>query len=191
VPELAGKSGVQAETLRRYLNRLTKGGLIREKSAQAHVCLFQPDPRCPVYAELLSLVVKLAPRVEEKEIILIVEDQTATAQITRILLESWGYEVLESHGPDEAVALFDARRGGVHLLLTDVMMPGMSGGQLANELCRRNPDLRVVYMSGYSAEQLPTPGAAFLPKPFNPASLSRMIRRELDRHPSRKQMKSS
>jgi FixJ family two-component response regulator len=68
----------------------------------------------------------------------------------------------------------------VHLLLTDIVMPGMNGDQLAHELCSRNPDMRVVYMSGYPDEQLPAGAAAFLPKPFNPASLSRMVRKALD-----------
>jgi len=189
--ELAGKAGVQPETLRRYLVPLSKGGLIRQKFPETRAGMFQPDPRCPVFAELQSMVIKLTPRMEGKETILVVEDQAATAQITRILLESWGYQVLEAHCPDEALAIFDSQRGQVHLMLTDVNMPGMGGEQLAMELRRRNPELRVVYMSGYPANQV-AGDAAFLPKPFNPASLSRMIRKELDRRPGqRRQMKSS
>jgi CheY-like chemotaxis protein len=190
--ELAGKAGVQQETLRRHLGQLAKGGLIRVKFPDGHGCVYQPDPKCPVFAELQSIVIKLTPQTDGREMILIVEDQPATAQITRILLESWGYQVLEAHCPDEALALFDSQRGRINLLLTDVIMPGMNGTQLASELRLRNPDLRVVYMSGYTAEQLPLADAAFLPKPFNPASLSRMIRRELDRRrEGRRQMKSS
>ena len=154
--------------------------------------MYQPDPRCPVFAELQSIVIKLTPQTDGQETILVVEDQTATAQITRILLESWGYQVLEAHCPDEALALFDSQRGRVNLLLTDIIMPGMSGSQLATELRNRNPELRVVYMSGYAAEQFSLVDAAFLPKPFNPASLSRMVRKELDRRrEGRHQMKPS
>jgi FixJ family two-component response regulator len=62
-------------------------------------------------------------------------------------------------------------------------MPGMTGPQLADELVRRKPDLSVVFMSGYPSDELAHhSGAAFLPKPFNPASLSKMVRRELDRN---------
>ena len=192
LPELAGKAGVQQETLRRYLSQLAKGGLIRVKFPEGRGCVYQPDPKSPVYTELLSIVIKLTPQTDGQEMILVVEDQAATAQITRILLESWGYQVLEAHCPDEALALFDSQSGHVSLLLTDVIMPGMTGGQLAEQLRRRNPELRVVYMSGYAVEQLSLPDAAFLPKPFNPASLSRMVRKELDRRREiRRQMKPS
>jgi two-component system cell cycle sensor histidine kinase/response regulator CckA len=68
----------------------------------------------------------------------------------------------------------------------------MTGPQLARELWKLRPGLRVVFMSGYPSEQLNDTDAAFLPKPFNPASLSRMIRKELDRHVNgRRQMKGS
>jgi CheY-like chemotaxis protein len=190
--ELAGKAGVEQETLRRYLAQLAKGGLIRVKFPNGHGCVYQPDPRCPVFADLQSIVMKLTPQADGQETILVVEDQAATAQITRILLESWGYQVLEAHCPDEALALFDSKRGRINLLLTDIIMPGMNGSQLASELRNRNPELRVVYMSGYAAEQLSLADAAFLPKPFNPASLSRMVRKELDRRrETRRQMKPS
>jgi CheY-like chemotaxis protein len=192
LPELAGKAGVEQETLRRYLAQLAKGGLIRVKFPENHGCVYQPDPRCPVFAELQSIVIKLTSQTDGQEVILVVEDQAATAQITRILLESWGYQVLEAHCPDEALAIFDSQRGHISLLLTDVIMPGMHGGQLADELRRRNPELRVVFMSGYAAEQLSLADATFLPKPFNPASLSRMVRKELDRkRENRRYMKPS
>jgi two-component system cell cycle sensor histidine kinase/response regulator CckA len=121
-----------------------------------------------------------------------VEDQPATAQITRILLESWGYRVLEAHCGEEALAKFGNDGDGIQLLLTDVIMPGMSGPQLASELQQRKPELRVVFRSGYPSDQLNQPDAAFLPKPFNPAGLSRMVRKELDRPAAaRRNMKSS
>ena len=124
---------------------------------------------------------KLTARSRDCETILIVEDQEATAQITRILLESWGYRVLEAHSGAEALDIFARDGDEVQLVLTDVIMPGMTGPQLARELWRKRPNLRVVFMSGYPADQLNDATAAFLPKPFNPASLSRMIRKELDR----------
>jgi len=64
-------------------------------------------------------------------------------------------------------------------VLTDVIMPEMNGPELADELLRRKPDVRIVFMSGYPAEHLSQRGSAFLPKPFNPAGLARVIRQQL------------
>lgn len=191
LPELAGRAGSNPATLRQHLAHLRDAGLIREKTEGGR-SFFQPDPECPVYAEMQAIVTKLTSRTTEAETILIVEDQEATAQITRILLESWGYHVLEAHSPVEALQIFSTDGDGIALVLSDVIMPGMTGPQLARELWRRRPELRVVFMSGYPSDQLNDANAAFLPKPFNPASLSRMIRKELDRPANgRRQMKSS
>jgi len=179
--ELAGRAGLQPGSVRPHVIHLRDGGIVREKHDDGRVW-FQPDPDCPVYADLRGLVGKLVPRSEPGETILIVEDQPATAQITRILLESWGYRVLEAHCGANALEVFDSANGDIDLLLTDVIMPGMTGPQLAAQLVQRRPDLRIVFMSGYPSDHLiDCNNSAFLPKPFNPASLSRMIRKELDR----------
>jgi CheY-like chemotaxis protein len=189
LPELAGRAGLRPPTLRLHMVRLSDAGVVRVK-LEGGRAWFQPDSTCPVYAELQALFRKLGVPDGSAETILVVEDQPATAQITRILLESWGYRVIEAHNGAQALEIFGQRGGGVQLLLADVLMPGITGPQLAAELVRRKPDLRVVFMSGYSNDQLPQTDAAFLPKPFNPGSLSRMIRRELDR-PVARRMKSS
>jgi CheY-like chemotaxis protein len=189
--ELAGRAGLTAASVRHYLAQMREAGVIREK-ADGGRSWFQPDPECRIYEEMRAIVTKLSAQTECAETILIVEDQEATAQITRILLESWGYRVLEAHSGEEALEHFERNGDAVQLLLTDVIMPGMSGPQLAEELTRRRPDLRVVYTSGYPSDLLNQPDVAFLPKPFNPQSLSRMIRKELDRPVNgRRQMKSS
>jgi CheY-like chemotaxis protein len=177
--ELAGRAGLQPRSLRTHLDMLFSSGLIRERH-DGRLHWFQPDPGCPVFEEIASIVGKLAASRSASETILVVEDQPATAKVTRILLESWGYRVLEAHDGVEALDLFEHHGGDIHLLLTDVIMPGMGGPQLAGILLERNPVLRVVLMSGYDDEGLPL-RHAFLPKPFNPASLSRIVRRELDR----------
>lgn len=177
--ELAGCAGVQPGSLQGYLARLRKCGIVRERKV-AETVHFQPDVSCPIFSELQAIVSKLTPSPVSGETILVVEDTEATAQITRILLESWGYLVLEAHSPSEALGLFESHADQVHLLLTDVLMPGMSGVQLADELQRRRPELRVVFMSGCPADQLGGRGDAFLPKPFNPRSLSQMVRKTLD-----------
>ena len=180
LPDLAGRAGLQPATLRRHMAALRKAGIVREKLDGGRTS-FQPDPACLVFAELLSLVNKLCPRAAVAETILVVEDQPATARITRILLESWGYRVIETHSANEALALFEQHRGAIQLVLADMIMPGLTGSDLARELIRRQPGLRIVFMSGYPADNLTGPQAPFLAKPFNPGSLSRMIRRELDR----------
>ena len=181
--ELAGRAGLRPASLRRHMAALRNGGIIREK-IEGGRAWFQADPDCPVFAELQSLVGKLNPRSDLAETILVVEDQPATARITRILLESWGYHVIEAHGGAEAIALFEQQRDAIRLVLTDMIMPGLNGPELAAELIHRNPALRIVFMSGYPNK--PTPDIAFLPKPFNPASLSRTIRHELDRTAGRR-----
>jgi len=191
LPELAGRAGMQASTLRQHLAQLGEAGMVREKTEGGRPW-FQPDPACPIHNEMRALVTKLSTQTHAAETILIVEDQTATAQITRILLESWGYKVIETHCAEEAIQTFERDGDGVHLVLTDVLMPGMSGPQLARELTRLKPGVRIVFMSGYPADQLSDSDATFLPKPFNPASLSRIIRKELDRPATpRRHMKSS
>lgn len=191
LPELAGRAGVIAATLRQHLGRMRDAGIIREK-VEGGRPWFQPDPACPVYDEMQAIVTKLTSQTHAAETILIVEDQEATAQITRILLESWGYRVLEAHSGGEAFEIFKQERDAIQLVLTDVIMPEMSGPQIVGELLRQSPGLRIVFMSGYPSDQLDHFDATFLPKPFNPQSLSRMIRRELDRPTNgRRHMKGS
>jgi len=191
LPELAGRAGIQPASLRQHMTHLRDAGIIREK-AEAGRPWFQPDPACPVFEELRTIIGKLTSHADSAETILVVEDQPATAQITRILLESWGYHVLEAHSGEEALAVFAKDGHCIHLVLTDVIMPEMNGADMAGELLRMRPDLRIVFMSGYPTDQINRPDIAFLPKPFNPASLSRMIRRELDRPAAvRRSVKSS
>ena len=191
LPELAGRAGIQPSSLRQHMTQLREAGIIREK-AEAGRPWFQPDPACPVFEDLRTILGKLISQADSTETILVVEDQPATAQITRILLESWGYHVLEAHSAEEALSIFAKDGHAIHLVLTDVIMPGMNGAELAAALLQIRADLRIVFMSGYPNDQLNRPDIAFLPKPFNPASLSRMIRKELDRPvAARRNVKSS
>jgi CheY-like chemotaxis protein len=182
--ELAGRAGVQATSLRPHIAHLREGGLVRERHDEGHVW-FQPDPSCRIFPELQAILTKLAIPTGG-ETILVVEDQPATAQITRILLESWGYRVLEAHNACEALQVFGQHAEEIRLLLTDVIMPDVSGPQLADQLQRLRPDLCVVFMSGYPSDELARrANAEFLPKPFNPAGLSKMVRKQLDREAHR------
>jgi signal transduction histidine kinase len=124
------------------------------------------------------------------ETILLVEDEAQVRAVTRQLLERNGYTVLEARDGPSALALAEGSDGAtrVHLLLTDVIMPGMSGRDLATRLLAHRPDLRVVYMSGYTDDAVVRhgmlePGLAYLEKPFRPATLLRKVREALDKRP--------
>jgi two-component system, cell cycle sensor histidine kinase and response regulator CckA len=116
------------------------------------------------------------------ETVLVVEDAAVMRSLIRELLEQRGYTVLEASDAREALDA-EARDGPIHLLLTDVVMPGMNGHELAQKLRRRSKDLRVIYMSGYSGESLQAveKEANFLEKPFKPHALANLVRKVLDK----------
>ena len=86
------------------------------------------------------------------ETILVVEDELAILKLVRIMLERLGYTVLTAGTPDEAMRLAEAHAGEIHLLLTDVVMPEMNGRELAERLMVLKPDLKLLFMSGYTAD---------------------------------------
>ena len=123
---------------------------------------------------------------EGRETILLAEDETSLRTLTRNTLELFGYTVLEAKDGIEALNVSDRHSGGIDLLLTDVVMPGMDGRSLAHELTRRRPEVKVVFMSGYTGQTVGAqgpidPGSAFLSKPFTRDALTRKIREVLDR----------
>jgi PAS domain S-box-containing protein len=106
--------------------------------------------------------------------ILLVEDESPVRTLTGRMLERVGYRVLSAATPADACALFDAHEREVTVLVTDVVMPEMHGPALAQRLVAQRPDLRVLFMSGYSdamPESAGSPRTAFLQKPFGPAHL--------------------
>jgi PAS domain S-box-containing protein len=118
------------------------------------------------------------------ETILLAEDETSLRTLTRNTLELCGYSVLEAKDGNNALKVAQAHPGTIDLLLTDVVMPGMGGRALAQELSRQRPETRVVYMSGYTGQgvgaQTPVePGSFFLAKPFTRDNLTRKIREAL------------
>ena len=120
------------------------------------------------------------------ETILLAEDEPMVRDLAIRVLEGLGYRVLASKDGSEALALSDGLRERIHLLLTDVVMPGLSGPELATRLTAERPGLAVLYVSGYAPDSAALAdalrsGAAFLPKPYNPADLAREVRATLDR----------
>jgi CheY-like chemotaxis protein len=120
------------------------------------------------------------------ETILLVEDEDMVRRLVRETLEREGYKLLDAAGPAEAHRISRHYKGPIHLLITDVIMPKLSGRELAGKLTAERPGLMVLYMSGYTDSAVLANGilddeTAFLQKPFTPASLSRRVRQILDR----------
>ena len=124
-------------------------------------------------------------RTRGMETVLLVEDEDAVRAFTRIVLQNHGYAVLEARHAGEALLLCEERREPIHLLLTDVVMPDMSGRQLAERLSKLQPGMKVLYVSGYTDDAIVRHGVVrdglpFLPKPFAPEALARKVREVLD-----------
>ncbi len=119
------------------------------------------------------------------ETVLLVEDEDAVRSLVRGILEAYGYEVLEASRPEEALLICQQYEGSIHLLVTDVVLPQMSGRELAKRLEFTFPDMKVLFVSGYTDEAVIRhgalePGTAFLQKPFTPDSLAWKVREVLD-----------
>jgi CheY-like chemotaxis protein len=118
-----------------------------------------------------------------RDTILLVEDEDDVRILAGHLLRQSGYEVLDARTPSEALDRFDRRAQDVRLLLTDVVLPEMSGHELALRLRQKRADLRVVFMSGYGASEMPESEslrAPFLSKPFDLTTLQTVVRQALD-----------
>jgi two-component system cell cycle sensor histidine kinase/response regulator CckA len=120
------------------------------------------------------------------ETILAVEDEESLLNLVTEILKDAGYNVIPALGPKEAVrAMLEHRDGSIHMLLTDVVMPGMSGRALADQVTRERPGMRVLYMSGYTDNAIVhhgvlDPGVTFIQKPFTPDALIKKVREVLD-----------
>ncbi len=141
-------------------------------------------PRVDAVHAHLESVPALRPQ-RGHETVLLVEDAEAVRSVVRQILERWGYTIIEASTPQMALRMSAEHRGSIDLLLTDVVMPDMGGRRLAEELVSLRPDLKVLYMSGYTDDaivrHLVLDGdVAFLPKPFSPDALVHAIRSVLD-----------
>jgi CheY-like chemotaxis protein len=119
------------------------------------------------------------------ETILLVEDDESVRVLVRTILRKYGYDILEAQSGGDAFLLCEQHEGTIHLLLTDVVMPRMSGRQLAERLIRIRPKLEVLYMSGHMDDEVMRHGIlqstiAFIQKPITPETLARKVRSVLD-----------
>jgi DNA-binding NtrC family response regulator len=119
------------------------------------------------------------------ETVLLVEDEDMVRRLVREALVRAGYKVMDTSDPVEARRLSESYRGMIHLLITDVVMPRVSGRELAEELRTQRGGMKVLYMSGYTDNAIVNTGilqkeVAFLQKPFTPAALTQKVREVLE-----------
>jgi two-component system, cell cycle sensor histidine kinase and response regulator CckA len=145
--------------------------------------IYLPRVELPVEKPPAQVVVPLARHGGEK--ILLVEDEPEVRLLVQKLLKIQGYDVIAAAAPDEALSIVRHLTHAIDLMVTDVVMPGMSGRQLADLLASTHPDMKVLFISGYTDDSILqhgvlSPGTAFLQKPFTPAALARKVRDVLE-----------
>ncbi len=145
-------------------------------------------PRVDEAADPLGSERRPRAALQGSETILLVEDDAQLRQLSSSVLSHCGYKVLVADGPEQGLAIAKANSQGLRLLITDVVMPGMNGRQLAEQIAKISPSTRVLYMSGYTNNAIVHYGVLdeglwFLPKPFTLAALVSKVREVLDTNP--------
>jgi two-component system cell cycle sensor histidine kinase/response regulator CckA len=147
-------------------------------------------PRVEQAPEALPAIKPASGKQTGSETILLVEDQPQVRELARMALSEKGYTVLVASSPEDAETACSSHGTEIHLLLTDLILPGISGRELAKRLTARHPKMRVLYMSGYTFNIMAQgaaeggmleDGMAFLQKPFTPSALTEKVREVLDR----------
>src|SRR6185369_8776465 len=164
------------------------GGNIWVYSEEGHGTTFKIYfPRVTEQAEQYTRTPATLETPHGCETILLVEDAEWVRTLARQILEGSGYRVLEASDPEAAIRLIDANHNGtkIDLLLTDVVMPGMSGNEMSKRLLQRRPELPVLFMSGYTDDAIVQHGVLeaginFIQKPFSPDALALKVREVLD-----------
>lgn len=167
-------------------------GIVRQSGGSIHV---ESTPSAGTTFRILLPRVAPAPRPAPPaapqpsnangETVLLVEDAPVIRTVTRRILENNGYRVIEAADGETALRIADEHQGGIDLVLTDIIMPGMSGTVLAHRLLDRYPGLPIVYMSGYTSDQVITDDLRhdrtyFLQKPFAPDRLVRIVKEVME-----------
>jgi signal transduction histidine kinase/response regulator RpfG family c-di-GMP phosphodiesterase len=142
-------------------------------------------PRSEASAEEAPAILPVAARLTGDETILVVEDEPAVRDLAKQVLAKAGYTVMTAANGDEALQLCERQSGKIHLALTDVVMPGMGGRVFAEQLTRLRPDIKILYMSGYTDDAIDhhgtlDPGTHLITKPFSLTDLRRKVRELLD-----------
>jgi hypothetical protein len=144
-------------------------------------------PRVDAQAEALEPHSSRQESLQGTETILLVEDEERVRRLARAILAGHGYSVLEAPNGAEALRISEQHGGAIHLLVTDVVMPGMSGGELASRLIAKHLHMKVLFVSGYTDDAIVRHGVLqagipFIQKPFTPSTLARKVRDVLDAH---------
>jgi CheY-like chemotaxis protein len=165
------------------------------KQSEGHVWLYSEVGRGTAFKIYLPCAEAVTKEVEVEaddleslqgsETVLLVEDEDVVREMATEILRDSGYRVLEAKHGHEAIILERQHSGEIHLMLTDVVMPQMSGRELAEQLAPLRRDMKVLYMSGYTDDAIVhhgvlEEGTAFIGKPFTPTALARKIREVLD-----------
>ena len=145
-------------------------------------------PRVVGAISMISKVQTISIERRGTETVLVVEDEVTIRKLVRNILEANGYSVLEATSGVEALLICSAHEGPIHLVLTDVVMPQMSGPELALQWAERRPETKIIYMSGYTNNAIGNHGLldgnlAFIEKPFTPRALEEKVREVLDAGP--------
>ena len=161
------------------------GGYIDVESVPGQGTIFRVYlPRCEAVAEVEVPPAAVSPAPPGEETVLLVEDDEQVRSLAREILEQQGYHVLAEPDGGRALALLERHEGPIHALVTDVVMPGMGGPELARRAAERRPGLRVLYLSGYAEGALagydvPRRDAQLLAKPFQAETLLARLREVL------------
>jgi signal transduction histidine kinase/ActR/RegA family two-component response regulator len=142
-------------------------------------------PKAEETTGALKLTSSPPDRLQGSETILLVEDEASVRILTSKTLRSYGYHILEAANGEEAIRIVQEGPEKIHLLLTDVVMPGMSGREVAERISPLFPEMKVLYISGYADSAIVhhgvlDPGTALLLKPFKPDTLAQRVRGVLD-----------
>jgi two-component system cell cycle sensor histidine kinase/response regulator CckA len=135
--------------------------------------------------ELSKLQSRVSGSERGRETILVVEDVPALLELNKLMLEKQGYRVLTAGTPGEAIRLAGENAGEIHLLMTDVMMPEMNGSDLAGRMLSLYPNMKRLFMSGYTVDVIARHGVLdegvhFIQKPFSIKDLAAKVREALD-----------
>jgi two-component system, cell cycle sensor histidine kinase and response regulator CckA len=142
-------------------------------------------PRAVGTSERPETAAVASPAAAGTETVLLVEDDDNVRRLLTHVLQKRGYKVLDASSGEEALRIFEMRKAEIHLVLTDMVMPRMSGRELAERLRQARPEVKVIFMSGYTDDVLVrtgalSPGMSFLQKPLRPDALAAKVREALD-----------
>ena len=165
------------------------------KQSEGYIWVYSEVGLGTTFKVYLPAIEEAAPSVEDKggglslhrgtETVLLVEDEASLREVLHETLEANGYRVLVARDGAEAFQIADAQAGAIQLLVTDLIMPGMTGRDIVERITPTRPEMKVLYISGYTDEAISrhgviSPGTAFLSKPFGGGAFLLKIRQVLD-----------